>query len=292
MAPGVYLIDCHFGGVPRQGGVFLVEAERNALIDTGPSVSVEHVVGGLDLLGVESLDFIALTHFHLDHAGATALLLERYPEARVLVDGRSARYMVDPERLVKSAARALGELARHYGTMPPVPESGIMPLSDGYALDLGDRAIEAVYSPGHSNGHYAFLERATGNLFCGDALGHYIEDDAYVYPATPPPEFDPDTSTATARRLGALEPRLLLFPHFGSSRRPRDVIEQFIGQVARSLEAALGLDDPNRTPRALAELLFADIPGVGEEEAGLVMGMLEVNAAGVLHYLDRARDAR
>lgn len=287
VADGTYLLDCLFAGLPRQCGVFLVRGERTALVDTGPTVAIDDLVRGMEALGFSpaDVDLILLTHFHLDHAGATAFFLENNPDARVHVDGRSARYMADPQRLVQSAQRALGRIAPHYGTMPPVPPDKIVPLEDGLAIDLGGRTLTAIHAPGHSSGHYAFHEAATGMLFCGDALGHYVEADGFIYPATPPPEFDPDTSIATSRKLAALDPELLLFPHFGSSARPAETFERFARQVERSIELAESLEPSQRTPRGLATLLLADFPRIDKGEEPLMRGILEVNAAGVLHYL-------
>jgi len=286
------LIDCMFAGLPRQCGAFLLAGETNVLVDSGPSVTVDNVLRGLEARGVgpEDLDYILLTHFHLDHAGGASLLVQKCPNARIVVDERSAKYMADPSRLISSAAKSLGEIAPYYGTMLPVPPERIVPLNDGYELDLGGgRGIRAVRTPGHSGGHYSFVSLPDSYIFCGDSLGHYIEEHDYVYPATPAPEFDLDKSVASARRLLELEPEVFLFPHYGSSRDTTAVVEQFERQVRRSVELAESLDPGERTADRLGALLFDDIPGMTDAEAPLLRGILDVNAAGVLHYL-AARD--
>ncbi|HEY5528154.1 MAG TPA: MBL fold metallo-hydrolase, partial [Thermoleophilia bacterium] len=145
--------------------------------------------------------------------------------------------------------------------------------------------IRAVHTPGHSGGHYAFLTIPKRYVFCGDSLGHYIEQQDYVYPATPAPEFNPDKSIASARRLLELEPDVFLFPHYGSSRDPESVVEQFERQVRRSVELAESIDPAERTAARLGALLFDDLPPVTDAEAPVLRGILDVNAAGVLHYL-------
>jgi len=288
------LIDCMFAGLPRQCGAFLLIGETNVLVDSGPSVTVDNVLRGIEASGVspENLHYILLTHFHLDHAGGASVLIQECPNARVVVDARSAKYMADPSRLIGSAAKSLGDIAPHYGTMLPVPSDRIIPLTDRYKLDLGaGRSIIAVHTPGHSGGHYAFLLLPDRHLFCGDALGHYIEEHDYIYPATPAPEFDLDKSLASARRLLELEPEVIFFPHYGLSRDPVSVVQQFERQVLRSVELADGLDSEERVADRLGALLFDDIPGVTDAEAPLLRGILDVNAAGVLHYLAR-RDSQ
>ena len=286
----IELIDCMFAGLPKQCAAFLITGEKNALVDAGPSVTVDNVLQGMSEHGVgpDDLDYIILTHFHLDHAGGASVLLEHCPNAAIVVDERSARYMTDPARLVSSAAKSLGAIAPHYGTMHPVPAERIIGVTDGFILDLGSgRTMTATHTPGHSGGHYVFLEQPGRALFCGDCLGHYIEDHDYVYPATPAPEFNPDKSIASARRLLELDPELLLFPHFGSSRDPASVVSQFERQVLACLDLARSLDLSERTAEKLGGLLFEQIPGITDAEAPLLLGILEVNAAGVLHYLDK-----
>ena len=282
------LIDCMFAGLPRQCGAFLLAGETNVLVDSGPSVTVDNVLRGLEARGVgpEDLDYILLTHFHLDHAGGASLLVQKCPNARIVVDERSAKYMADPSRLISSAAKSLGEIAPYYGTMLPVPPERIVPLNDGYELDLGGgRGIRAVRTPGHSGGHYSFVSLPDSYIFCGDSLGHYIEEHDYVYPATPAPEFDLDKSVASARRLLEFKPEVFLFPHYGSSRDTTAVVEQFERQVRRSVALAESLDPGERTADRLGALLFDDLPGVTDAEAPVLRGILDVNAAGVLHCL-------
>ena len=288
VADNVYLIDCLFAGLPAQCGVFLLRGEKNVLIDSGPSSGVRHIIESLEGLEIaaDDLHFILLTHIHLDHAGGASFLLEHFPAARIAVDERTARYLVDPEKLLGSASRALGDIAPFYGTMRPVPAQKIIPLRDGHRLDLGGgRSLQAVHTPGHSAGHFAFLERGAGALFCGDSLGHLIEESGYIFPATPAPEFDLELSIASAGKLADLGPELLLFPHFGSSHHVREACDGFVTQLRRIVSIAeerLGL---GTGPRLLAAYLLRDLPQMKEGESRLLTGIFEVNAAGMLHYL-------
>ena len=291
---GIYLIDSLFAGLPRQCGAFLVCGDVTVLFDTGPSGTAGNILQGLESLGARAarIDYILLTHFHLDHAGAASLFLERWPEARVLVDERSAFFMSNPEKFLKSAEGSLGAIAPFYGTMHAMPEERIIPIADGHRLDLGGgRSLEAIHTPGHSGGHFAFFDRETRGIFCGDALGHYMEEYEYVFPATPAPQFSLEKSLASASRLAELEPHILFFPHFGASRRPGLIIEQFARQVRKSIELASDLEGAKRNPDELAEWLYRDLPAVADEEEGLLRGILRVNAAGVLQYLDRQGEA-
>jgi glyoxylase-like metal-dependent hydrolase (beta-lactamase superfamily II) len=287
VAADTFMIDCLFAGLPGQCGVFLLRGDRNVLIDTGPSVCIDNVLDGLDRLGVDAsdLDLVLLTHFHLDHAGATSFLLERSGGASVYVDQRSTRYMAQPERLVRSAQKSLGDVAPYYGSMDPVDPTRIEPLQDGQKIDLGSgRVLTALYTPGHSGGHFVFYDN-DGTVFCGDSLGHFISRAGYVYPATPAPEFDMDLSLESARKLSRLNAKLLLFPHFGSSRHAAEVIERFERKLRSFVQTASEMDDA--TPERLAERLVLEMP-LEDSERDVVRGIMVVNAAGILHYLERA----
>jgi glyoxylase-like metal-dependent hydrolase (beta-lactamase superfamily II) len=287
VAADTFMIDCLFAGLPGQCGVFLLRGDRNVLIDTGPSVCIDNVLRGLAQLGVDAgaIDLVLLTHFHLDHAGATSFLLERSPGALVYVDPRSTRYMAEPERLVRSAQKSLGDVAAYYGSMDPVDPKRMVPLQDGQKIDLGGgRVLSALYTPGHSGGHFVFHDN-DGTVFCGDSLGHFIARAGYVYPATPAPEFDMDLSLESARRLSQLDAELFLFPHFGSSRQPAEVIEKFERQLKQFVQTASEM--PDATPERLADRLVLEMP-LKDSERDVVRGIMVVNAAGILHYLERA----
>lgn len=285
VAPELFIIDTFFAGVPGSCGVFLSRGEKNFLVDSGTSEGVEHLFAGLDSLGVKEVHYILLTHIHLDHSGGAAFIMERYPEARLLVAAKRARHLVDPSRLIEGARRSLGESSRFYGTMRPIPEDRIMGVEDGLELDIGGgRTIEAVYTPGHSRWHFSYLERASGAVFCGDSLGYLFPRSGLVFPATLPPEFEPEESLASAERTRELEPEMLLFPHFGVSRGCRELIEQYSVQLRRCMALAktVGL---RSGPAALAEALVEEFPGMTGPEEERLEGVVRANAAGILQYL-------
>ena len=155
----------------------------------------------------------------------------------------------------------------------------------------GGSSMRAVHAPGHSAGHFAFLEESSRALFVGDALGHLIADSGYVLPATPAPEFDGEASAASARRLACLHPTLLCFPHFGATDRVGETFDRFLATLELSLAAAEEVLVSGGGPGQLAARLLREMPPLKEGEERLLPGILEVNAAGMLHYL-RKEDGR
>jgi len=189
------------------------------IVDPGPPSTADHLIAELEKLGpkrLERLDYILLTHVHLDHGGCTAKVLKRWPEARVLCSERGRPHLIDPARLWEGSRKVLGYKAEVYGEPTPVPAEAIADLDEA-----ASRGIETIPTPGHAAHHVAF--RHGGHLFLGEAAGTYSTlgqgsdtMDYYLRPATPP-RFFPDVALASIERLLALDPfpARLLFAHHG-----------------------------------------------------------------------------
>jgi len=235
MSPPAQVIDTRMHGLPGITGAFLITDEQTALIETGPKSTVEHVLGGLRDAGIERLDWIIVTHIHLDHAGAAGTLARRFPEARVAVHEVGARHLVDPSKLWSSASRIYGDaMDRMWGGIDPLPEERIVSLTDGDKIELGATTLQAVDTPGHASHHHAFLDSSSGVAFVGDALGVRLLDVGVMRPATPPPEFDLEKAVASIERLKELEPTEIYLTHYSSpahgvnSARPQEVCDEAI----------------------------------------------------------------
>lgn len=209
-------IDTRMHGFEGITGAFLLRGEQTALVETGPKSSVEHVLAGLDAAGVDELDWIVVTHIHLDHAGAAGTLAARYPGATVAVHPVGAPHLVDPSKLWKSAARIYGDaMEKLWGGIDPLDESRIKAVGDGDEIDLGGRKLTAIETPGHASHHHAYLDEATGIVFTGDALGVSPRGIAAFRPATPPPEFNLEACLASIERIRAVGAEQLWLTHFG-----------------------------------------------------------------------------
>ncbi len=215
VAPGVHLVDaCQFGR-PRVGGVYVIAADQVALVESGTSLAKDRVLLALDELGIprDKVRWIFLTHIHLDHAGGAGALLPHLPGAQVVVHPRGAKHLVNPNRLLASVRVAVKERFPLYGEAIPIPEERICQAKDGDRFDLGGRTILALDSPGHAPHHLCFLEEEEGLLFTGDAAGLFYS--GRLIPATVPPSFDLEASLSTLKRLYSLNPKTLLYTHFG-----------------------------------------------------------------------------
>jgi glyoxylase-like metal-dependent hydrolase (beta-lactamase superfamily II) len=298
-APGIYAIDTVMCGRPRATSAYLVEAAEPTLVETGPTTSVQAVRAGLHELGIgrDDLAHVVVTHIHLDHAGGAGALSSHFPRATVWVHERGAPHLEDPGRLVRSAARIYGDarLRELFGTVHPVPAMRLRALADGDTVPLGDRSLEALYTPGHAGHHVCLVDSATGGVFVGDAVGVFLPDVRVLRPATPPPEFDLELAVASVERVRARRPPLILFSHFGPSREVDHLTALSIRRLRTwtgIVEAAMGETDAlDAIVSRLRAGTASEVRGTGEasddDAAGRyeLLSSYEMNALGLIRYL-------
>jgi glyoxylase-like metal-dependent hydrolase (beta-lactamase superfamily II) len=223
------------------------------LIDPGPSSCLETL---LDALGDERPRALLLTHIHLDHAGATGSLLERWPDLEVYVHELGEPHLVAPERLVKSARRLYGEdMDRLWGEMQPVPRERITALQGGERLL--DGAFEVAYTPGHASHHVSYLHG--GTAYVGDVGGVRVIEGGPAIPPTPPPDIDVEAWQQSIELIRSWHPERLAMTHFGESTQ----VEDQLSQVSRRLE-----DWVDRVRRQDAEEFIAGIQAEIGQSAG------------------------
>ncbi|MCA9521495.1 MAG: MBL fold metallo-hydrolase, partial [Myxococcales bacterium] len=253
IAAGTHLIDLEHLGQPRAIGACLLDCGTTmALVDPGPGVSLPTLLLGLEALGVglEALGAILLTHIHLDHAGATGALVRRNPAIRVFVHERGAPHLIDPERLLRSAALLYGEeMDRLWGEFLAVPRANVAPLAGGETLDIGDRRFEVAYTPGHASHHVSYFERAQRLAFTGDAAGCRISDTGFVLPPTPPPDIHVPKWLASLETIRAFDAESLVLTHFGpvgDAAAHLDALAERLTRWSNLVKEALLLNDSDR----------------------------------------------
>jgi glyoxylase-like metal-dependent hydrolase (beta-lactamase superfamily II) len=216
-------IDILHGGRDRVICVYEVDG---VIIDPGPTSCLETL---LNALGDTEPRAVLLTHIHLDHAGGTGSLLERFPALPVYVHERGAAHLVDPSRLVASSRRVYGQDAMDelWGEIRPVPEGAIRVLR-------GDERVEGfkvAYTPGHASHHVAYLHEDTGDAYVGDVAGVVVPPFAFTAPPTPPPDVDLEAWSDSLDLLGEWRPARLCLTHFG----PVEVVDEQISRTREGL---------------------------------------------------------
>ncbi len=234
VAENIYLIDNQLYSTPGGGSVYLINEEKKALVDTGPTTSANAVLNGIRQLGLrpENIDYIIATHIHLDHIGGAGYLLKNMPCAQVFVHHRGAKHLVNPARLVSSMIAVEGDEALvRSGEVVPIQEGRLKPVYDGDTLEFGEKQLLTfIDAPGHATHHVCIHESRNNGVFTGDAAGIYIAEGEIVLPVTPPP-FDLDVSIDTINRLIKLKANRLYFAHFGATTGVEETLWSVIDRL-------------------------------------------------------------
>ena len=224
IARGITYTDLLHRGRPRVIATAVVRSAAGvALVDPGPTSCLETLRAALAGAGIAIADVrtLLLTHIHLDHAGATGSLLRENPDITVYVHERGAPHMIDPSKLLASAARLYGdEMDELWGAFLPVPEASVRALAGGERIEAADRTFEVAYTPGHASHHVSFLDRDSGVAFVGDVAGVRTGKALFVLPPTPPPDIDVETWRESIELVRRWRASTLLVTHFGAHEDP------------------------------------------------------------------------
>jgi glyoxylase-like metal-dependent hydrolase (beta-lactamase superfamily II) len=238
----IELIDLLHLGTPRVIGAWRV---GDVIVDPGPSSCLETLLAAL---GGRAPRALALTHVHLDHAGATGSLLARFPQIEVWVHELGAPHLIDPARLIGSATRLYGDdMQRLWGEVLPVPADRVKVLTGGERLG----PFEVAYTPGHASHHVSYLHEPTRRAFTGDVTGVRIGE-GFVLPPTPPPDIDIEAWRASLDTVASWHPRSLAITHFGAYEDVEDHLAAMREHLEQVQELARDLDQATfaRTLRA------------------------------------------
>ena len=277
LAPGISYFDLTHLGRQRVIAATVIQGDGGVtLIDPGPSSCLTTLHASLDAAGISIADIrtILLTHIHLDHAGATGSLVKQNPEIDVYVHERGAPHMIDPSKLLASAARLYGDqMDMLWGPFLPVPEGNVHVLSGGERVEASGRRFEVAYTPGHASHHVCFLERDSAIAFVGDVAGVRTGEPLFVMPPTPPPDINLDAWTTSIELVRAWNPSTLLITHFGPH-----------SDVAPHLDAA------REHLHAAAAIARDVIEGGGDDTERMIRFILKANAY-VLDHLPKEEAA-
>jgi len=252
LAAGVSYCDLQFQSRPRIVAAALLDgAGGAAIVDPGPSSTLPALRAALATAGLSIRDVttLLLTHIHLDHAGATGVLVRENPALRVYVHERGAPHLVDPSRLLASATLLYGDaMERLWGEVSPVPASALMVLKGGERIDAGGRPFEVAYTPGHASHHVSYFNADTGIAFVGDTAGIKIVENGYVLPPTPPPDINLEAWDESLRTIEGWRAETLFLTHFGPYGAASALIAELRDHLALAadlVKTSLARDEPD-----------------------------------------------
>lgn len=296
---------------PGRAAVYLIDAgESAAFVDANTPRALPTLLRALDERGLrpEQVEYVVVTHVHLDHSAGTAALLEACPNAVALVHPRSARHLVNPERLVKSAMRVYGEdlFASLYGTVEAVAAGRVRTVEDGETLPLGDRELRFLHTPGHAKHHICVYDSGSNGVFTGDAFGvayppvqHGTRK--YLLCSCTPTDFDADAARETVRRIVATGAERAYLTHFGPFESVEEGAEELLQTIddmerirLAALESGLsGMDlrafCGERVREAIAQQMERCGIATGPDEWQWLNPDVHMNALGLVHVIEHTR---
>ena len=302
---GIVAIDTEYLRPIQDASHLIVAGGRAAFVDTGTNDSVPLLIDALDQrnLDVADVDYVFLTHIHLDHAGGAGLLMQALPNALCIVHPRGAPPMIDPARLIAGAEAVYGSARTRvrYGLLRPLEESRISVPGAADGLAVTGRGFKGLGTEGHARHHYCLNDPTSRGVFTGDSFGvSYRELDTvageFIFPTTTPASFDPDEAHKSVDRIMGCEPERLYLTHYSRITDLDRLAADMHADIDAYCEMALankGADDPAAAIRvAMYDYLAARLlaHGYGGDAAAMhsVLDIdLALNAQGLVSWLRR-----
>lgn len=266
------------------------------LVDPGPGSCIDTLTGLLKAQGIRVGDIqsILITHIHLDHAGATGLLVQENPKIRVFVHEKGAPHVVDPSKLINSANQLWGVdgVARLWGKTVPVPQANLHILGEHDRITAGGNIFDVRYTPGHASHHVSYFDASSGIVWAGDTAGLRFTSQVFTLPPTPPPDIDLEAWRESIATLRAWKPETVCITHFG----PYGNVPEHLDDLERSLAAAAEIvrrilvsdaSDEAKYEQFKKEIhAYVRASGIPEEDISPLehVGPLEFNWRGLVRY--------
>lgn len=302
---GISVIDARYHRPGRAAIHLIMEGDKAALVDTGTRFSVPGTMAALahKQITPEQIDYIFLTHIHLDHAGGASEFMKWLPNARLVVHPRGASHMANPIKLIAGVMAVYGEseFRRIYGEIHPIAAERIIEAPDNTLVELNGRPLRLLDTPGHARHHYCIHDARSKSIFTGDTFGvSYREFDVdgleFVFPTTSPVQFDPEAAHASIDRLIALHPEQAFLTHYGRIRnlsyhasQMHALIDAFVSIVQ---QAAKIQDRQPIITKALQDLLLERLTAhrctlTRDTALSLLQTDIKLNAQGLEIWLEQ-----
>ena len=305
---GVYGFDSGYVR-PELAAIYLiVENGRAAFVDTGSNDSVPNAIAALHKVGLDesAVDYVILTHIHLDHAGGAGLMMQKFPNAKLVVHPRGARHMIEPSKLIAGVTAVYGApyVQKMYGEILPIPAERIIEAPDEFSFKLNGRELLCIDTPGHARHHMCIGDKTSEGIFTGDMFGlSYRELDTdgrqFIFPTTTPTQFEPDEMRKSIARLLTYQPKSMYLTHYGAVQHPEKLAQDFLRHLSAIVNMAgyvqsLGLDYETRHQRlkeALRNYIVMQAQMFGcklsaDQMTEIFAGDIELNTQGMTVWLD------
>jgi len=303
---GIHLVDAGYLRPGMAAIHLIVEQGRVGLVDTGTSLSLPGLLDALGQLGLgaANVDYVVLTHVHLDHAGGAGAMMRAFSNAKLVVHPRGARHMIDPSKLIEAAAAVYGAdyIQRVYPDILPIEAERVIEAPEGLELSLAGRKLTCFDAPGHAYHHIFIQDGMSGGIFTGDVFGlSYRELDVagrqFIFPTTTPTQFDHEAMRHTVARILRLDPPAVYQTHYGKffdvAGGALDLLRRLDHLVALArAETEQGAKRHEHLKLAMGDYLIAEARAHGCELSDQALieiweTDLELNAQGLCYWLDK-----
>lgn len=312
IATNFYCIDTHDLNRDERTSAYVLIDEKIALIETSASPSVPYIIEGLEELSIslEDIDYLIVTHIHLDHAGGAGLFLQSCPNAKFVVHPRGASHMIDPSRLIASAKSVYGEEFNElFDPIVPIDAERVIEIGHGEVLSLGEHQLTFYHTEGHAKHHVSIHYSATNGMFVGDTTGvRYPEMDGeevdLIIPSTSPNQYDPVTMEKSIQFYESKNVAELYFGHYGAYQNPKEAYRQvrywtplFLAAGEKALASAENFEEQTiLLDEQLKVMIHHYLQEQGIDDNHPVYDVIPfdtlVSAMGILDYLIKAKKGK
>lgn len=305
---GIYAVDSGFGRPLLDAVHVILHEGRAALVDSAVNASVPRVLDALAGLGIarDAVDYVMLTHVHLDHAGGAGLLMRELPNAKLTVHPRGARHMIDPAKLTTATYAVYGEdkARAMYGDILPIAAERVIETPEGARVSLAGREFDFLDTPGHARHHVCIRDALTGHYFTGDTFGFVFREldrdgRRHVFPTLTPTQLEPDELHRSIDRMMATKPEAIYATHFGQAKDTPRLAADLHRLIDAQVDVALRFEKAGATrKRRIMDGVAAIVADEAVRQDWGLQGQaaldhfeadIELNAQGLEHWLDHGR---
>ena len=285
---------------------FVNQNNKILIVDTATNHSAKRFLKTLQNMSIslESVEWIVLTHVHLDHAGGAGLLMKMCPNAQLAVHPRGVRHMVNPEKLWASVISVYGEkeAENQYGQLIPVDENRVVAVGEGEVIRFQNRRLQIFDAPGHANHHIVIFDEKSKSFFTGDAFGIAYpeltsEDGEFIFISSTPTQFEPVKFDATIKKILEQKPKSCFLTHFSKimniEKNGYELLKQIDEYVTITHQVRNNHDNQQERIRVkLFELLYKKAKkvnlNISKREFGNLLSLdLSLNAQGLEYWNNR-----
>jgi glyoxylase-like metal-dependent hydrolase (beta-lactamase superfamily II) len=221
---GITTIDTGFMRPHLAASYLLIENNHAIFIDVGTNYSIPSLLSVLQEknIAVSNVDYVIVTHIHLDHAGGAGKLMQTLPNARLVVHPRGARHVIEPSALIAGVQAVYGKetFDKHYGDIIPIDEKRVIQAEDKHKIDFQGRQLLFLDTPGHARHHFCIFDERSQSFFTGDTFGVCFKEfdtpnGPFIFATTTPVQFEPQPFHHSIDTLLSYHPKKMYLTHYG-----------------------------------------------------------------------------